>query len=449
MAGWAKLAKYKQCCLRQAKPQADSGHAKALSKATIWLAERHKPAVQDAINEYFFGGLDDEEIDRIEDLPDEVYGAVMLNAMEWLLADGVIEYQGEAWETSELLLGPGGPALTTDERRWLQSLVGQPLRLYEVLETSPGEGMLLKDVLAPSRPAVYVQEKSGSCYFDPYDLVAVRIVPLNGLHQLSGAVYPIPRASGLDLIAELRDELEGLPSDDPAAKAITGTIIPYHWLELLLFPSEMPELLDATTRDLILLVTDHYRVHDWDALAAALASQPDIEGGRDEGWDRTFEGDDGLPRTSLAINLSKKPDGIEVFYRTQQYADQGRPWLEALAGASIGFLTREIADPKGAMSKAGPDAPKKLSKAIDELPPEAVAQALQQYIHRLYADWADSPLQVLDGKSPREMIGTAEGLERVRFLLRTYEHGEAQQARDQQREPVSYAFLWKELGIER
>ncbi len=199
--------KYKQCCLRQAKPPAVSGHADALPKAMDWLASRHKDAVQDAIDDYFFGGLDDEAFDRIEDLPDEMYGVVMLNAMEWLLADGVIEYQGEDREASGLLLGPGGPALTADERRWLESLVGQPLRLYEVLETSPGEGMLLKDVLAPSRPAVYVQEKSGSCYLDPYDLVAVRVVPFDGLHQASGAAYPSPRAASWDLIEELRHEL--------------------------------------------------------------------------------------------------------------------------------------------------------------------------------------------------------------------------------------------------
>jgi hypothetical protein len=38
-------------------------------------------------------------------------------------------------------------------------------------------------------------------------------------------------------------------------------------------------------------------------------------------------------------------------------------------------------------------------------------------------------------------------LEQVKFLLHTYEHGEIQQAKNQQRPPVSYDFLWRELGI--
>jgi len=55
----------------------------------------------------------------------------------------------------------------------------------------------------------------------------------------------------------------------------------------------------------------------------------------------------------------------------------------------------------------------------------------------------------LQGSTPRDAIKTPEGLEQVKFLLHSYENAEARQAREQQREPVSYDFLWKELGISR
>jgi len=35
----------------------------------------------------------------------------------------------------------------------------------------------------------------------------------------------------------------------------------------------------------------------------------------------------------------------------------------------------------------------------------------------------------------------------AKFLLHTYEHGEAQQAKAQHRAPVSYEFLWQSVGI--
>jgi hypothetical protein len=82
-----------------------------------------------------------------------------------------------------------------------------------------------------------------------------------------------------------------------------------------------------------------------------------------------------------------------------------------------------------------------------DIPPEVVAEALDQRIRQLYADWADQPLPALDGRTPREAIKTQEGLERVKFLLHTYEHGEMQQAKQQHRAAVSYEFLWRELGI--
>jgi hypothetical protein len=74
-------------------------------------------------------------------------------------------------------------------------------------------------------------------------------------------------------------------------------------------------------------------------------------------------------------------------------------------------------------------------------------ELFEERIQQLYADWADKPLPVLDDRTPREAIKTPEGLEQVKFLLHTYEHGETQQARAQHREPVSYDFLWQALGI--
>ena len=74
-------------------------------------------------------------------------------------------------------------------------------------------------------------------------------------------------------------------------------------------------------------------------------------------------------------------------------------------------------------------------------------QVLNDHMRSFYADWADSPLPALNDQSPREAIRTPEGLEQVKFLLRTYEHGEAAQAKQQNRQPVSFDFLWDALGL--
>jgi hypothetical protein len=52
-------------------------------------------------------------------------------------------------------------------------------------------------------------------------------------------------------------------------------------------------------------------------------------------------------------------------------------------------------------------------------------------------------------KTPREVIRTEEGKRDVIELLKSYEKGEERQAKMQQRSPVSFEFLWKDLGLKR
>ena len=209
---------------------------------------------------------------------------------------------------------------------------------------------------------------------------------------------------------------------------------------------EMPQLIDHVTGEPLLFVADHYRVLDWDALDQALSGEADIEGSREEGWNRLFEGEDGLIRRYLSIDASKRPDRIKVSYRTQQYADEGRPWFEAVVGTAVAFVSREISDPKGMLANLQPNESKETSAPV-ELPPEMLTELIEKRIRQLYADWPDKPLPILGDRTPREAIQTQEGLEQVKFLLHTYEHGEAQQAKAQHRTPVSYEFLWQSVGI--
>jgi len=116
----------------------------------------------------------------------------------------------------------------------------------------------------------------------------------------------------------------------------------------------------------------------------------------------------------------------------------------------VKFLAREIADPKGALSRMDVRAPPPAQQhALPEgVTPQDLSRILADAIRRSYANWADEPIPALNGKSPRQAIGTAAGLERVKGLLRSYEDGEARAAAQQRRDPVSYQFLWDALGLE-
>jgi uncharacterized protein (DUF2384 family) len=382
----------------------------------------------------------------LKDQHRDSFEGIMINAMEWLLADGLITIKGQERRVSELLLGHGGPLFSAKQREWIELLAAKPLGLYEVIDVVPGESIRLKDILFPEHAPVLVQEKAGSRQAVKFDLIAARVLPVEDHFELSGAVYSIPRHRSFDLITILRHELKGVKPDSPEFKELVAVIIPDYWLELFAVPFKMPTLVDQVTGEPILLITDHYRVQDWEALGLALSDKADIEGNREEGWSRLFEGKDGHLRRSMQIEPDKRPDRLKVFYITQKYADEGRPWFGGVAGSAVTFVSRELSDPKGMLAQRRPDEIRE-SPTPPHLPPEVATEIIEKHIKQAYANWADQPLPALDNRTPREAIKTPEGLEQVKFLLHTYEHGEIQQAQDQHRSPVSYDFLWHKLGI--
>jgi hypothetical protein len=438
--------KYKHCCLKVEEAKLANGHAGTAPKALNWLFEKYGREVRDTLLTGFYGGLNDDEYTQIQNLPEDVCQAITVNAMEWLLAEGLVTIKSRERRVIDLLFDKGAPLFSIEQRQWLELLSTIPLRLYEIVDIMPGVSMTLKDVLLPELQSVTVLEKSGSLDANLYELMAVRILPIENHFELSGAVYRFPRARVAELLEDLKNELEDIEPNSPLGKDITSVLIPDYWLELFVTPFDTPTMVDHTTGELLLFITDHYRVTDWQSLEQALFNEADIEGSCEDGWNRFFEGLDGQTRRSLSIDKGSRQERIKVSYHTQLYADQGRPWFEALTGAAVTFISREISDPKGMIANSQHNNIKTKQQA-ESLSPVLLTKIIEEKIQQLYTDWADTPLPILDGLTPYEALRTPEGLEQVKFLLRSYEHGEFQQAKDQNREPVSYDFLWLSIGL--
>jgi hypothetical protein len=387
----------------------------------------------------------------MQGVDESLWTQIHINLTEWLLAEGDIEVKGEYQRVAELLLGPGGPLLTVGQREWLDQLARRPLRLYDVTEVVPGATITLCDALVTEAPPIVVRERSGSQTLRVGTPLGCRVMELPGQHQLSGAIYPFSMLSGRRMLEELRvlqADADEAGDDDPM---LMGLAIIDGWLEQYLAPPPMPEIMDASTGEPLVLTTDHYDVNDWDALAAALAAQSDVQGDRGIGWNRLREDDDGQTRSRATIAAEADGRRLSVLYRTARLAADGRPWFDALAGDAVKFRMQEVADPKGFLSRPGAlQAPPAKGMALPAgMDAEAAAGVIETAIRRSYAQWADEPIPVLGNKTPRQAMQTAAGLERVKGLLRSYEDGESQQAAQQGRREISYRFLWDALGLER
>lgn len=454
--------KYKHCCgspAAQTLAAVDDGPDTAVPRALDWLAQHHRKALasamQEMIDETLYEILDDDEEVRIaaERLDGELWEQIQINLTEWLLAEGDIWVKGGRERVSELLLGSRGPRLSVAQRAWLEQLAQQPLRLYDVTGVVPDVSITLCDALDTGRAPQVVRERAGSRALRPGMQIAARVMALDDGHVLSGAMYGFSIWGGRAVLESLR-ELDCAPDSTDEDDILTvGLRIIEGWLAQHLIDPPLPELVHAPTGEPLLLTTDHYDVCDWQALADALAAQPDVRGDREAGWDREYLGDDGLTRSQATIAAAPGGTRVAVLYKTANEAERGRAWFDALAGESVTHRLREVSDPRGVVSRARSAVGGPTQHEPAPLPPGMdaadLADVMADFIRRHYANWPDEPIPVLGNQTPRQAIATPAGLERVKGLLRSYEDGEAGMAATQGRRAISYQFLWDALGLQR
>ncbi len=434
--------KYKHCCMGRdrARERHDRTRRLAVQKALDWLHDHHERAIARWVDEEYCGCLDQDEALRISRLNAEDEDFCLFfsqNMYEFLLCDGRLRIGRRKVPVIDLLLGPGGPLMSVEQRRYLELLCAQPLRLYEVQDVKPGVGFWLLDMLARrGRKVVFVRERMASRELRRWDTLGARLLPLGEHVELSGALYPLPRDHANWLVDTLQGER--LPSQKAARKREIGHWIVDAWLHHIGAEPELPEIVDKATGEPVRLVTDHYEVRNWAQLERCLADQPDVDGDRREGWTRIQPIDERTNRILASIE-AKEGNRLTLFTRTLGRADEQRQWLETLAGGAIAHRTREIADP-AAMWRAGVEPPH--SGGASEIPEELRWELKQTYQRKHYETWPDIPLPALDGQTPRQAAKTPEGRKR---LIRLLKDMELQESRSEH--PFDFGFLWDELGL--
>jgi hypothetical protein len=336
-------------------------HEDAARVAITWLTERHRKGWRNAFEALLDLWRPEGPRDGWQ-LDEDSMTMVSINAGEWLIARGEIHARGGPREINAYLLGRDGPFLTLGQRDWIAQLRARPLRLYRVTDVQPGAGMTLIDEFDPQAQPQQVREVSGSRSAKPGMLMGARIMQVaagagvGGHRELSGAIYPFSKLAEAAVLAQARQAVAGSAGFElhiDNQRDLLELAIARAWLDQWFAPTPLPQMQDASTGDPLLLVTDHYRVHDAAALAASMASQPDVSGDAQQGWNRMMAGADGAQRSLSSVNPGRSTDRVELFHRTQRLADAGRAWFEGVAGAAVQHLTREITDPTGHLARAG------------------------------------------------------------------------------------------------
>jgi hypothetical protein len=481
--------KYKHCCLpREQQRLASASPDNGVRTAMAWIGQRFRKQMKSEVDSGFFAGFDPADVrEALARLGEGHVEMLNINIGDFLLGEAIYERGDDDGRGIDWVLDDG-PRLTPSQRLWLEALADAPLRLYEVIAVRPGEGLELRDVLDDTRNPPFVTERTASMTLGPGDLFGARIVRLPDRAEISGAVYALDDTTAASVVERVESELDpdiddlepdqdesapDLPLDPEVAAAIAAELaredtpeeeagdaamaaqieddhlapaIREAWLQNLLFP-RIPEIVDRASGAPLMLIEDDYEVVDPAALAAALAACPDVRGDAREGWARLDDPDAEMARPLTSINPGDTPGQVTLFHRTQATAEAGREWFEKLAGAAVRRAARRVTDPREVLGRS--DDASQADDPTPEFAPAELNEIFERVIRRTYANWCDEPIPALDSKTPRQCMSSRAGRERVRHLLRMYETGERRQAEAQGRVPVSYEFLWLELGLER
>lgn len=415
-----------------------------------WLSERYHVESIEALEQDYYGALTEDGRQAIEELPDDLYEMQRINAFEWLIAEGTLA-PDNAHEPAEpirfvdLVLSENGPLLDVEDREYLSRLGEMPLKLYEIVDVEPGEGLWLEDALTEDGNKFFVLERSGSQTLRSGEALGARVMPGEPA-VLSGAIYPFMPQWFLALRQAILTGPRGGRRRKLERGLVTRTIIK-HWLERLVQPP--PALVDAATGDPILLTTVHYRVRDWARVEAALEANPLVEPGDEGEWTffesvPTHEG--GRVSWTVTRRRKKKEDHIDVFARTAERADEAEHWLAQHAGDALEKIARELSDPAHLLQ----DSPSEPSPSPLDAMSSGEATEFAQTIHeQIYRNWHNEPIPMLGNKSPKQVMGSKAGRRDVVQLLKSYEAEEERRATAEGRSAIDYGFLWKKLGISR
>ncbi len=434
--------KYKKCCLM--KEVAPSGFENGLRGRLVrqvksFVERRYRHEMPYAFEE-FFDGADPETA-----IPPGYEEMFQINFNDWMLYDWGPEGDGRTlmdhFMATESRLSDG-------ERSVLERMARASLSLYEIQELFPGKGMVLRDLL---REETYeVSEKAGSRSAKQWDIIAVRLIPLDDTWIISGAVYPFVRRDKEYLLHELLDDFEGYRIDgeveslDDYLKS-EGAMFNYLWMEALQ-PPAMPTL-STTTGEAMVFATTRYRLGDAGKAQKIL--------GRSKEFDHDEENDVYLwlgpnRKKTMPVILGTVTFGDDFLVlecQSKERLERGKESLERLLKGEISHPLDSFEDIEAALRHQEGRGELYKEEGDDAPGAEEVAEIMAEFKLQHYEKTLKQQIPMLGDKTPRQALRSKKGRTKVIEWLKLLENSEAHE-RERGGVGMDLLWMWERLGLE-
>ncbi|HEY1527627.1 MAG TPA: SEC-C domain-containing protein [Candidatus Angelobacter sp.] len=196
--------KYKHCCLANAV-SADAFWSRAnsefheLTKLLVAFALEHfAPDIEDAWDDFHFGATDSDYA------PGNDIETIFMPYFLYRWRDLMEAEPGDTWQPGAIatsFLREKGRILTPMQTQLLFLCMHQPITFYDVLESRPGQGMLLREIFTGRE--YDVRERSASRSLNAGDILYAQMSPVEGLTTMAFcAPVPIPPRMKSMIIAQ-------------------------------------------------------------------------------------------------------------------------------------------------------------------------------------------------------------------------------------------------------
>ncbi|MFH1278122.1 MAG: SEC-C metal-binding domain-containing protein [Candidatus Eisenbacteria bacterium] len=428
--------KYKKCCLgKDEAAAAEENHTASLHAADRRLAEE---LVRFALRR--FGDRWSIETEEFADA-DEAVGL----AVPWSLFSFTVDGKTVAeWFREER-----GARLSFEDRAILDGEGRAWLSIWEAVDVEPGASVRVRDLLSGEERLV--MERSGTEELAVRDTLLARIVDHGRISLFSG-LHPrlLPPRDAAAVVEKVRKRLRRkgeVPADRLRAEKI-GRYMIRCWEEAaedLDHRFSVPPELRNTDGDELLLTVDHFEFDPGGRaeIEERLCDLEDVEPPDPDDPEDAYVFHRAGARKDETILIGRavlSKGKLRLETNSVKRADSLRARIEEASGGLLRHKVREHSDPVALLKEAERKSPKTQPPPIPEN-----AVILREFKERHYGGWIDESLPALEGKSPREAIGTKEGRREVDLLLREMENFEN---RLPEAERYDFIKIRRRLGLE-
>jgi len=434
--------KYKKCCLPQSEPPAgmENSVRGRLVEKLLRFCKKH---FADKLDQADFEFWDDFGPD--EKLPDPHRRMGNINFWEWVIFDWRPDVDDERTVIEHFI--KSAKDLSRLDLEVLEKMNGSVISLYEVQDFQRGKGVTLKDLLLGR---VYkVKEKSASESLNKWEILAARLIYLDGAHSINGSVYPYSLNRKERILKEIEEEHKLYKLDWPKASTRdflknNSAIFNHLWME----PFETPftPKLMTTSGEEFIFCKALYEISDKEAVIKALERHPDIDPSGDNSFIWLGYGDE-MGDTVIFGNIELAKNRLTLECKSRERLEKGKALIGELASGNARHKADSFEDVYQLLeSIKGEAAP--MSDPSEGIPIEVQQKLYEKFMRSHYEKTLTEKIPMLSGKAPVDAVKTKPGRKKVVEWLKLLENGEEQKKHDDQ-PYIDLTWMWDRLGLDR